>query len=181
MSHFIPCSKVACSLPYILTGFADGCRGALLMIFIRNCYCAHVSSCTAWGFKVWLRYEISTPFKYLLSPASVASIGQVRSDLGLLYHGPQSLHLSFSCKVSKSSRHDGVRSSAASVGLCHRDPDALQLLIKMYVERAHSLWKVPEVFWVSMRVSVCMNLIIQQQLDRVRFCKMLTVMFYFFA
>ena len=31
-----------------------------------------------------------------------------------------------------------------------RDSDALQLLIKLYIERTHALWKVPEVFVFSL-------------------------------
>ena len=32
-----------------------------------------------------------------------------------------------------------------TVFLITRDPEALQLLTKLYIERAHSLWKEPEV------------------------------------
>ena len=34
--------------------------------------------------------------------------------------------------------------SMAAVHLC-REPEALQLLIKLYIERSHSVWKEPEV------------------------------------
>ena len=32
----------------------------------------------------------------------------------------------------------------------YRDPKALQLLLKLFIERSHSLWKVPEVLtWLE--------------------------------
>ena len=43
--------------------------------------------------------------------------------------------------------------SMAAVYLC-REPEALQLLIKLYVERSHSVWKEPE---VGGQMCVCDN------------------------
>ncbi len=40
---------------------------------------------------------------------------------------------------------------------CFRDPSALQLLFKLFIERSHSLWKIPEVC-VCMCVCVCVVL-----------------------
>lgn len=33
-----------------------------------------------------------------------------------------------------------------------REPEGLQLLVKLYVERSHSVWKEPEVLSVSMYI-----------------------------